>query len=171
LRQSSRPPDDLSPIRVERCFAPVPRSQIFARSHAVTPDLLLIPWPHASFISVGCSGVIPDQWRRAASCPHGGLAAYLLLSMVRRSVPLVVTGLALTLSASPYAEVVTPVLKVGQTRMFTPGQLAPGRTVVCAAGSNRLRDKVPFFVHVHGGASVGRASSGNDLTLFILVRT
>lgn len=57
-----------------------------------------------------------------------------------------VTALALALSASAYAEIVTPVLKVGQTRTFTQGQLAPGRTVVCAAGSTRVSDHVPLVL-------------------------
>jgi hypothetical protein len=90
--------------------------------------------------------------------------------MVRRCVPLVVTALALTLGASAYAQVVTPVLEVGQTETFTPGQLAPGRSVVCAAGSERLRGNVPFIVLPgQEGASYSGVSYGNGLSLLILV--
>jgi hypothetical protein len=91
--------------------------------------------------------------------------------MVRRSVLLVVSALALALSASAYAEVVTPVLKAGQTQMFAPGQLAPGRTVVCAAGSERLRGNVPFIVQPGlAGASYITVSRGNGLSLSIAVQ-
>jgi hypothetical protein len=109
---------------------------------------------------------------QGSSCPGGGPAACFLSSMMRRSVLLVVSALALTLGASSSAQVVTPVLEVGQTRMFTAGQLAPGRTVVCAAGDERLRGNVPFVVLPgQEGVSVGRSSSGDGLTLSILVHT
>jgi hypothetical protein len=91
--------------------------------------------------------------------------------MVRRSVLLVVSALVLTLSASAYAQVVTPVLKVGQTRVFTPGQLAPGRTVVCAVGSERVRGNVPFIVLPgQEGASYTTFSHANGLSLWIRVQ-
>jgi hypothetical protein len=75
------------------------------------------------------------------------------------------------LSATAYAQIITPVLKVGQTRMFAPGQLAPGRTVVCAAGDERLSGNVPFIVLPgQEGASYTATSYGDGLLLWIRVQ-
>jgi hypothetical protein len=53
-----------------------------------------------------------------------------------------VTALALVVSTSGYAELIMPVLKVGEGHTFTRGQL-PGATVTCVGGGSRIAQTVP----------------------------
>jgi hypothetical protein len=63
--------------------------------------------------------------------------------VVRRSVPLVLTALALASSASAYAGLVTPILTAGQTQTFQLGQFTSQETLSCIGAGSHVTARVP----------------------------
>jgi hypothetical protein len=94
--------------------------------------------------------------------------------MIRRTVPLVAIALTLGLCASAAGKT-APALTIGETHIFTSGQLAPGAPVTCVGSGSRLTTKVPslspsnaYWADQPGNWGVLR--TGNGLALSILLK-
>ena len=85
--------------------------------------------------------------------------------MMRRSVLPVVTALALAISGSAYAELVAPVLRVGETQTFTPGQFKPAETMACVGEGGHVTARVPTVTKAEALAAAREGYHWGNLRL------
>ncbi len=85
------------------------------------------------------------------------------------------TTLALAISGSAYAELVAPVLRVGETQTFPPNQFMPAETMGCIGGGGRVTAPVPTVTRAMALAAAregyhwGNLRLGDGLSLSIAV--
>jgi hypothetical protein len=76
-----------------------------------------------------------------------------------------VTALALAISGSAYAELVAPVLRVGETQTFTPGQFKPAETMACVGEGGHVTARVPTVTKAEALAAAREGYHWGNLRL------
>lgn len=124
--------------------------------------------------SVRAQARIPSVlgWSKRLYTCQGGLDND--AAMVRWSVPLVVTALALAFAGPVYGELAQPVLRVGETLRLPQGDVMPGETAVCVDESARITLQLTIPSHMASavmerGKTWGIAHRDDGLSLSILV--
>jgi hypothetical protein len=115
--------------------------------------------------TVGSGVFFAEHSGRAHSCRQSGSEEYFRESMSRRSVLPVVTALALAISGSAYAELVGPVLRVGETQTFTPSQFQPAETMACVGGGGHVTASVPTVTKAEALAAAREGYHWGNLRL------